>query len=243
MNNLPNDYIEMEDFPSEESIPVSENSSESANDPVSDSSVPDNEAVLGQDSEGLNFDSLSDDDFHSLLNFLNNYEKQNPVSDSPALFSASASNVVSFDRSDNVYSLKIGSSNYNVLFPVGASLDVRDGMLVNVGSSNVTGIILRNGSNISLQTYAPDFYTLYPITSINATRSLYNYGASGYITHYYVNSSGTNLTSSTSYGNAEVLNSPRAFTGWSVPDICITFLLVASVAISLLRILFGGSRL
>lgn len=243
MNNLPNDFIEMEDFPSEENLSAYENDSESVDNSLPGASFSDNETVLGQTSEGISFEGLSDDDFHSLLNFLNNYEEQNPVSNAPALFSASASNVVSFDRSDNVYSLKIGSDNYTVLFPVGASLEVRDGMLVNTGSSNVTGIVLRNGSDISLQTYAPDFYTLYPITSTNAVNSLYRYGASGYITHYYVNSTGTNLTSSVSYGNAEVLNRPRAFTGWTVPDICITFLIVASIAISLLRILFGGSRI
>lgn len=243
MNNLPNDFVEMEDFPSEENLSVYEDNSESADNSLSNDSLSAYENVLGQTSEGISFEGLSDDDFHSLLNFLNNYEEQNPVLNAPALFSASASNVVSFDRSDNVYSLKIGSDNYTVLFPVGASLEVRDGMLVNTGSSNVTGIVLRNGSDISLQTYAPDFYTLYPITSTNAVNSLYRYGASGYLTHYFVNSTGNNLTSSVSYGNAEVLNRPRSFVGWSVPDVCVTFLLVASIALSLLRIFFGGRRI
>lgn len=96
-------------------------------------------------------------------------------------------------------------NNYNadlvVPYSSYASLDVIDSVLVNVGSSSVTGRILYDDEVLDPSKYDTYSYILNPV--YGSTSNVYNYGSFNYRRHYYLNtSSGYNrITYDDMYGN------------------------------------------
>jgi len=139
---------------------------------------------------------------------------------------------VALSREDmrNLWTVSIGSEEYNILFPAGACLSSIDGLLVNLGSNNITGVVIDD--SLSDSTYFNKTFTVLPFTSSNAQTSVFRYGARSYLTDYYTSSTGT-LQTSVSYTNAIVLDRP---VGWSLSpaDLVICGLLLFSVLVSIL---------
>lgn len=105
----------------------------------------------------------------------------------------------------DVYTLMLGNEELKVIFPQDAEIKVIDNVLVNVGSSNVTGTILSN-DRIPINTFTERTYTLLPLYSAGSNSNRYRYSASGYMTTYYINNN--NLTSTQQYMNNEVTGTP-----------------------------------
>lgn len=130
---------------------------------------------------------------------------------------------------DNVWVLSINGSTYNVLFPRTDDLKVIDGVLVNVGSSSITGVII--GDRFSLNTYFQRTFTVLPLMGSNSQSSSYRYGAHGYITTYSP-STGQTLTQVQDYGDARVNSRGRLGSSWSSVQVIIIALLALQVLIS-----------
>lgn len=130
---------------------------------------------------------------------------------------------------DNVWVLSINGATYNVLFPSTEDLKVVDGVLVNVGSSAITGVIL--GDRLSLNTYFQRTFTVLPLMGNNSQSSSYRYGAHGYITTYSP-STGQTLSQVQDYGDARVNSRGRFGSTWSSVQIIIIALLALQVLIS-----------
>lgn len=107
---------------------------------------------------------------------------------------------ISIDRSFQKYQLVLGGETVSVVFPVDSDLKVIDGMLVNVGSTNVTGTILETDDRVPVQSYIQRTYTLLPLLNASGNTNRYRYGALGYVTTYSVNQQNT-VVSSQSYMN------------------------------------------
>lgn len=107
---------------------------------------------------------------------------------------------IQLDRSFQKYELILGGETVTVVFPVDSDLKVIDGMLVNVGSSNVTGTILETDDRVPVQSYIQRTYTLLPLLNASGNTNRYRYGALGYVTTYSVNQQNT-VVSSQSYMN------------------------------------------
>lgn len=135
-------------------------------------------------------------------------------------------------RSDlrNTWTLEIASIEYVVLFPEGADLISIDGLLVNMGTSNITGVVI--DSSLSDSSYFNQTFTVLPFTSSNTQNTVYRYGARSYLTSYSP-ATGTTLQTNVSYVNADVVKRPI---GWSLSpaDIVISGLLLFSVLVSIL---------
>ena len=130
-----------------------------------------------------------------------------------------------------VWSLSDGSSEYNVLFPRTENLQIKDGYLVNTGSSNITGVVL-DSNGIDLGDYFDYTITILPLYSSSSQNTAYRYGAHSYLTHYTTNGS-SNLVTTVSYNDFSVLSKPFGFS-FSASDMIIIGLLLLSVFVSIL---------
>lgn len=83
-------------------------------------------------------------------------------------------------------------------------LTVQNGILINVGSSAVTGKILYDGDILDPAEYDSYVYTLQPI--YGSTTNVFNYGSFNYRRHYYVTAGagGDRITYQDMYGNFTV---------------------------------------
>lgn len=102
-----------------------------------------------------------------------------------------------------VFHGRFNSYDADLVVPYGSysSLDVIDNVLVNVGSSSVTGRILYDGDVLSPTEYDSYTYIMNPV--YGSTSNVYQYGSFNYRRHYYLNtSSGYNrITYDDMYGN------------------------------------------
>ena len=134
----------------------------------------------------------------------------------------------------NLWKLTINNTQYDVLFPETAPLEVVNGKLYNMGTSTVTGAIIDN--SFSDSTYIPYTVSILPLTSNNTQTTVYRYGSRCYITHY---STGTNsnLVTNVSYVQPVVDYRP---TGWNLSkaDWVICGLLLFSLLVTILGGIF-----
>lgn len=152
------------------------------------------------------------------------------VLSAPALGASNHS--VSFDSNDNIYTIEFNGDTYRVLFPENMRdyLIVRDGYLLNTYGSSVVGLVLDAGDSGEINTYHERYLTLYPFTNSSGNSNAYRYGAYAYITTY-TPYSGTQLTSTTEYGNPICTQKPAFFRGFSSFEL-ITMLCLALVILS-----------
>lgn len=136
-------------------------------------------------------------------------------------------NAATFSADDNVYALQISGSTYNVLFPEDAALKVSNDILINVGSINITGVVL-DSYTINTQTYSSRYLTLLPITSSTSNTSRYRYQSAAYFT-VYSPGAGNTLTSTTAYVTPYVLEKPNIGHGLDSSTIIIATLLLILV--------------
>lgn len=130
----------------------------------------------------------------------------------------------------NLWVISVNNTEYTVLFPDAADLEVVNGYLYNRSSSNITGIIIDN--NFSDSSYIRRTITVMSLPASNTQTTVYRYGSRIYFTDY---SPGTNnnLQSTVSYIHPEVVSRPS---GWSLSkaDMLICGLLLFSVLVSIL---------
>lgn len=130
----------------------------------------------------------------------------------------------------NVWKISVNSEEYSVLFPNNASLEVVDGKLYNMGTSNITGIVLDN--SFSDSSYIHRTFTILPLSSSSTQTTVYRYGSRQYFTDYSVNAQ-NNITSTVSYVQSSVINRPI---GWALnpADWIICGLLLFSLLVSII---------
>lgn len=145
-------------------------------------------------------------------------------SDTRASFSG-----LDYSRLDNVWVVNFNGRELKVLFPKTDDLKVIDGVLVNVGSNAISGVVL--GNSLSLNTYMEQIYTVLPLNSSSAQNASYRYGAHGYLTTYS-DGSGYNLTTTTNYGDVSVTSRGKFGSSWSSVQMIIIALLALQVLIS-----------
>lgn len=130
----------------------------------------------------------------------------------------------------NLWTVKIGQTEYTVLFPDGADLYILDGYLINRSSNNITGVVI--DSSLSTSSYFHYTITILPFASSNTQNTVYRYGSRSYLTEYSVGT-GYNLATSVSYGDVKVVHRPY---GWSLSpsDLVICGILLFSVLVSII---------
>lgn len=134
----------------------------------------------------------------------------------------------------NLWTITVSGTDYDVLFPAEASLEVVNGKIYNTGSGNITGLVIDGSfSDSSFSNYT---FTILPVSASNTQNTVYRYGSRMYLTRYSV-STGNTLTTSVSYVQANVKNRPA---GWSLTpaDMVISGLLLLSVLVTILGGLF-----
>lgn len=144
----------------------------------------------------------------------------------------SASRASSVSDFKNLWKLEIGNQNYDVLFPSESNLEVVDGKLYNMGTSNISGLVV--DSTFSDSSYSRYTITVLPVASTNTQNTVYRYGSRIYLTSYSIGSQNT-LVTNVQYVQPNVISRPA---GWSLApaDMVIAGLLLLSCLISL----FGG---
>lgn len=142
---------------------------------------------------------------------------------------SSSVRAISRDNIKNLWKLEIGSTEYDILFPENASLSVIDGKLYNMGTSNITGVII--DSSLSDSTFFNYTFTVLPFTSSSTQTTVYRYGARSYLT-YYRRSTSTSLETTVTYANADVIQRPI---GWRLTpgNMVIAGLLLFSCLVSI----------
>lgn len=136
---------------------------------------------------------------------------------------------VNTDRLANVWTLTINGSQYKVCFPRTDDLVEVDGVLINIGSSNITGVVV--GDSMDLSTYFRRTFTVLPLSGNTAQNNAYRYGAHGYLSTYSQNSS-TTLSVVNDYGDALVVHRAKLGSSWSGVNVIIVGLLALHVLIS-----------
>lgn len=134
----------------------------------------------------------------------------------------------------NLWTITINGTDYDVLFPAEASLEVVNGKIYNTGSGNITGLVIDGSfSDSSFSNYT---FTILPVSASNTQNTVYRYGSRMYITRYST-ATGNTLTTTVSYVQANVKNRPA---GWSLTpaDMVISGLLLLSVLVTILGGLF-----
>ena len=140
----------------------------------------------------------------------------------------SSFNSIDTSRLDNVWTITFDGGSYRVLFPKTDDLVVVDGALVNIGSSNITGVVV--GNSLDLTTYVQRTVTVLPLMGSNAQNTAYNYHAHAYMTYYTQGNYGLNTTQT--YGNISVSSRGRLGSTWSSVNVVIIGLLALQVLIS-----------
>ena len=130
----------------------------------------------------------------------------------------------------NLWKLKINSSEYDVLFPSNAALEVVSGKLYNMGNNNITGVIV--DSNFSDSSYFSKTITILPVASSNTQTTVYRYGSRIYITDYSTGQN-NNLVTNVTYVQPDVAYRPS---GWSLSkgEWVLCALLLFSILVSIL---------
>lgn len=136
---------------------------------------------------------------------------------------------VNTDRLTNVWTLSINGSQYKVCFPVTDNLVEVDGVLVNIGSSNITGVVV--GDTMDLSTYFRRTFTIMPLSGNTSQNNAYRYGAHAYLSTYSQNST-TTLSVVNDYGDASVVQRAKIGSTWSSVNVIIVGLLALHVLIS-----------
>ena len=129
-----------------------------------------------------------------------------------------------------MWHLTINGEDYNVLFPKTEDLVVVDGVLVNIGSTNITGTVI--GNSIDLSTYFRKTYTVMPLTGSTAQNNAYRYGGHAYLTTYSVSQQGYSLATVNDYGDAIVHSRGKFGSTWNSVNVIIIALLALQVLIS-----------
>ena len=166
-------------------------------------------------------------------------ERQNSLNDTilaaPVL--RAGGSVTFLAKDDLIYTINFNGTEYRVLFPENMSeyLVERDGILINLYTSNITGCVLSNDDSLSTTTYHARFITLVPFTSTGGNSNAYRYGSFSYLTTYSPYSS-TQLNSTTEYGNMVVVQKPATFRGFSSFELII----MACAALIVITNFFGG---
>lgn len=192
-------------------------SDESESLPDEESSVSDSESLSGEISASDAAETQVSDS--PVIIFADNVSVQSlSDSDTPAVMAFSADDdVISLPEDACVsYKVRVDGNDYTAVFPVSAadSLSVSDGVLLNVGSSTVTGRLFTDSFDTG--TYGNAYVTLYSVLSTSGNTNAYRYGAWSYITRYAPSSSGSSsLTSSVTYCNIYVLEEPGACSTWT----------------------------
>lgn len=142
-----------------------------------------------------------------------------------------------------VYEVRILGNDYTAVFPlsVADSLTVSDGVLLNVGSSSITGRLFQGDFDTS--TYGRYFCTLYPVLGTSGNTNAYRNGSWSYLTEYVPSgSSYTNLTGTNYYGNIYVLEEASAFSGMNTTDLVFLSLWLCLGILCLLNIVRNARR-
>lgn len=108
--------------------------------------------------------------------------------------------------------VRFNGIDYTAVFASSAreSLTVVDGLLFNIGPSNVTGRLF-SGDSWSSGSYGTDYITLLPILNTGTSTTVYRYGNYNYRTTYYYSGSGSSLGSSTTYSDVQVVSGWNGF--------------------------------
>lgn len=148
-----------------------------------------------------------------------------------------AANDVGFSDSDFIFTIDTGSREYRVLFPESARdyLVVRDGILINLNSSNITGLILSSDDSAAINTYHSQYMTIVSFTSTSGNNAAYQYGSYAYITTYSQGNYGS-LTSTQNYIRPSVTKKSAIFSGFTQFELIVMLCLGLTVLISF----FGG---
>lgn len=146
---------------------------------------------------------------------------------------------IGFTDNDFIFTINFNNTDYRVLFPESAReyLVVRDGVLVNLSSSNITGVVLSNDDHSSTITYHANYLTLVPFTSTSGNTNAYRYGSYSYMTTYYPGT-GQTLSSTTTYGLASVTQKNTVFSGFTSFQI----IMIAAAAIIIVLDIFRGFK-
>lgn len=183
--------------------------------------------------------------------------QQTEISDSTVLISDSTvliQPLASFDDESNVaalgsadvislpedrcisYEVMFNGTAYTAIFPLSAadSLAVSDGVLLNVGSSAVTGRLFKNSFDTG--TYGQWYITLNSVLAANGNTNAYRYGSWSYLTAYspYSGTSQTNLSSDVTYGNFYVVEEPAAFSDFDTFEVILLSLVVIGIVITII---------
>lgn len=134
-----------------------------------------------------------------------------------------------YSQLENVWELTINGATYKVLFPKTEDLVIVDGVLVNIGTSNITGVVL--GNTLDLSTYFQRTYTVLPLSGSGAQTNAYRYGGHSYLT-VYSPGTGQTLASTQTYGDAMVVHSGKFGATWNSVNVVIIALLALQVLIS-----------
>lgn len=143
-----------------------------------------------------------------------------------------AAGYVELNSNYRIYELTISGNNYRVAFPKDANLSEASDMLINTGSSSVTGIILENNDSVPITSYIHQTYTLLPALTAGSNNNRYQYGALGYITTYSPGS--YNLQSTQAYANNNIVSTPGFGSAFSVDALLISGLLLMLVIIQII---------
>lgn len=146
---------------------------------------------------------------------------------------------IGFTDNDYIFTISFNNTDYRVLFPESARefLVVRDGVLVNLSSSNITGVVLSNDDHSSTITYHSNYLTIVPFTSTSGNTNAYRYGSYSYMTTYYPGT-GQSLSSTTSYGLASVSQKNTIFSGFT----SFQLIMIAAAAIIIVLDIFRGFK-
>lgn len=131
----------------------------------------------------------------------------------------------------NIWILSDGTQEIQVLFPDTQNLKIQDGYLVNTGTSNIQGVVLEDG--IDLSNYFRDIVTILPLYSSGSQNTAFRYNAHSYVTTYYTGGNGSTLATTVSYKDFQVVKRPYGF-GISVADSIIIGLLLFSCIVSII---------
>lgn len=101
-----------------------------------------------------------------------------------------------------VYEGRFNNQDVQLIVPYSdySKLDIINGILVNIGSSSLTGRFLYDGDILSPSEYDTYSYILNPV--YGSTANVYQYGSFNYQRHYYLNSysGGYRITYTDTYG-------------------------------------------
>lgn len=170
-----------------------------------DEVLTDDSEIEMDDIKSDNIDSSSSGGIIELLkNLLLKNDNDTPteihLADAPSMLRASGD---TYHKNVVVYHGTFNNYDADLVVPYNgySSLDIINNVIVNVGSSSVTGRILYDGDVLSPSDYDTYSYVMNPV--YGSTTNVYNYGSFNYRRHYYLQSyaGGQRITYDDMYGN------------------------------------------